>query len=119
MLQKRYLVSIFSIAALGLASLPAYADTNQTSTQVINQNAAAVGDENYIYQRADQINIQNSRQRIRGRRSGGRVNQDNAQFTGQSAGAVNYRNSIEQRSRIINTQRNSIRRDRNRRYSDY
>ncbi|MBE9004703.1 hypothetical protein IQ259_06570 [Fortiea sp. LEGE XX443] len=110
-LVKRYLVGIFSVAALGLASLPANAQTNQTSTQSVNQNAATVGDENYIYQRADQINIQNSRQRVRGRRSGGQVNQGNDQYTDQSAGAVGYRNSIEQRSRVINTQRNSVRRD--------
>lgn len=111
---KRYLVGIFSVAALGLTSLPAHADTKQNSTQIVEQNAAAVGDQNVIYQRADQINIQNSRQRFRGRRPG-RVNQGNSQFTGQSAGAVNYGNYVEQRSRLINTQRNSIRRQQRRR----
>ncbi|MCC5637716.1 hypothetical protein LC593_18095 [Nostoc sp. CHAB 5844] len=112
---KRYLVSIFSIAALGLASLPADAQTTQRSTQSVNQNAAIVGDDGYILQRADQINIQNSRQRLRGRRSGGRVNQDNGQFTDQSAGSVGYGSAVEQRSRLINIQRNSIRRERSRR----
>ncbi|MBE9205410.1 hypothetical protein IQ244_02455 [Nostoc sp. LEGE 06077] len=112
---KRYLVSIFSVAALGLASLPVHAETNQTSTQTVEQNAAIVGNDSQIYQRADQINIQNSRQRIRGRRSGGRVNQDNGQYTGQSAGAVGDGGRIGQRSRLINIQRNSIRRDQRRR----
>jgi hypothetical protein len=108
---KRYLVSIFSVAALGLVSLPADAQTNQRSDQTVEQNAAAVGDDNYIYQRADQINIQNNRSRVRGRRSGERVNQDSSQYTGQSAGGVGYGNTIEQNSRVINTQRNSVRRD--------
>jgi len=110
-LSKRYLVSIFSVAALGLISLPADAQTNQTSTQTIEQNAANVGDDNQIYQRADQINIQRNNQRLRGRRSGGRVNQDSYQDTRQSGGNVGYGNSSRQRSRVINTQRNSVRRD--------
>lgn len=110
-LSKRYLVSIFSVAALGLISLPADAQTNQTSTQTIEQNAANVGDDNRIYQRADQINIQRNNQRLRGRRSGGRVNQDSYQDTRQSGGNVGYGNSSRQRSRVINTQRNSVRRD--------
>lgn len=112
---KRYLVSIFSVAALGLVSLPADAQTNQTSTQTIEQNAANVGDYNSTYQRADQINIQNNRQRVRGRRSGGRVNQDSFQDTRQTTGNVGYGNESRQDSRLINIQRNSIRRDRGRR----
>ena len=98
-------------ATLGLASVPAYAD-EQVNTQVTNQSAGAVGDNNTIYQQSNQISVQQLKNR--GRSNSG--SQDNLQQTDQGAAAVGSGNYIEQLSNQTNVQQ---RRQRNLRPSEY
>jgi hypothetical protein len=94
-------------ATLGFASVPARAD-DQVNTQVTNQSAGAVGDNNTIYQQSDQISIQQLKKRGRGD-SG---LQDNLQQTDQGAAAVGSQNYIEQHSNQTNVQQRQQRRSR-------
>jgi hypothetical protein len=110
MIKKAYAIGLLSFATLGFVSLPAQAD--QTSTQVTNQSAAAVGDGNYIKQTSYQTNIQ---QRIQIKKGGTYAPvytsapsaQDNYQEVQQNAGAVGNDNYIEQRSNQVNVQQRS------------
>lgn len=110
MIKKAYAIGLLSFATLGFASLPAQAD--QTSTQVTNQSAAAVGNGNYINQSSYQTNIQ---QRIQIKKGGTYApvytstpsTQDNYQEVQQNAGAVGNDNYIEQRSNQVNVQQRS------------
>ncbi len=86
-------------ATFGFASVPAYAD-EQVNTQVTNQSAGAVGDNNAIQQQSDQISVQE----LKRRGSGASGSQDNLQQTDQGAAAVGRDNYIEQNSNQINVQ---------------
>ncbi|NJM67995.1 MAG: hypothetical protein HC851_21190 [Acaryochloris sp. RU_4_1] len=109
MLKTTHLLSLLSIAAISLVSFPARAD--QINTQVVNQEAAAVGTNNTIYQDANQTSVQqNQRYRVRSQST---TTQDNLQELQQSAGAVGEGNHIEQNTHQINVQQNVHRRHRN------
>jgi hypothetical protein len=86
-------------ATLGFASVPAHAD-EQVNTQITNQSAGAVGNNNTIYQQSDQISIQE----LKKRGSGGSGTQDNLQQTDQGAAAIGTGNYIEQQSNQVNVQ---------------
>ena len=86
-------------ATLGFASVPARAD-EQVNTQVTNQSAGAVGENNAIQQQSDQISVQE----LKRRGSGDSGSQDNLQRTDQGAAAVGRDNYIEQNSNQVNVQ---------------
>jgi hypothetical protein len=86
-------------ATLSFASVPAHAD-EQVNTQVTNQSAGAVGDNNTIYQQSNQTSIQQLKKRGRGNAA----TQDNLQQTDQGAAAVGSGNYIEQQSNQLNVQ---------------
>jgi hypothetical protein len=86
-------------ATLGISSVPAHAD-EQVNTQITNQSAGAVGENNTIYQESNQLSIQ----QLKKRGGGDSVRQDNLQRTDQGAAAVGRGNYIDQRSSVTNVQ---------------
>lgn len=94
-----YAFGLILTATLGFASLPAHAD-EQVNTQITNQSAGAVGDNNTIYQESNQLSIQ----QLKKRGGGDSVRQDNLQRTDQGAAAVGRGNYIDQRSSVTNVQ---------------
>jgi len=100
-------------ATLGISSVPAHAD-EQVNTQITNQSAGAVGDNNTIYQQSDQLSIQ----QMKKRGGGDSVRQDNLQRTDQGAAAVGSGNYIDQRSSVVNVQQHQQKPAR-RFYDDY
>ena len=105
MLKKTYLLSLCSVAVLGLVSPPVQAD-EQVNTQVTNQSAAAVGDYNQIGQWSTQTSVQQQQRRGRAHQRPNR--QDSLQEGRQTAGAVGYDNRILQEGEQVNVQKDSI-----------
>jgi hypothetical protein len=86
-------------ATLSFASVPARAD-EQVNTQVTNQSAGSVGENNDIQQQSNQLSVQE----LKRRGSGDSGSQDNLQQTDQGAAAVGRDNRIEQNSNATNVQ---------------
>jgi hypothetical protein len=112
MRKNLYFLGIVLTTAIGFTAISARAD-EQVNTQVTNQSAGAVGNGNSIFQRSDQISVQ--QQKRTGRSSDGTL-QDSLQQTDQAAGAVGNDNYVEQNSSQLNIQQNSHRHSRSRNY---
>ncbi|WP_250122792.1 hypothetical protein [Chroococcidiopsis sp. CCMEE 29] len=109
MLKKSFMLSLVSVAALGFFSLPARAD--QTSVQLNNQEAAAVGEYNYIGQESSQISTQEQVGKYGVAEKYKTERQEAIQDAKQAAGAVGRGNRIRQTSEqlTIQQQNNSYR----------
>lgn len=106
MLKNSYAIALLTFAAFGFTAMPARAD--RITTQTINQNAAIVGDGNYIEQNSTQLSIQNQPKSHNSRsnsRSNARVtNQVSTQDSEQNAAIVGNDNYLEQSTTQVNVQ---------------
>ncbi len=105
MLKNTYAIALLSFAAFGFTAMPASAD--KITTQIINQNAAIVGDGNYIEQNSTQLSIQNQPKKTHNSRSNNSrptTNQVSTQKNEQNAAIVGNDNYLEQNSTQVNVQ---------------
>ncbi|KAM3095136.1 hypothetical protein ACKFKG_14615 [Phormidesmis sp. 146-35] len=108
MLKKACVVSLLSVAALGMISLPSKAGQVQESVQGTSQSAAIVGDGNVVNQYIIQNNVQ--KQRGQGHLKGKKQQQQGSfQGAGQTAGVVGNGNQLNQVSEQLNVQQQKLR----------
>jgi hypothetical protein len=107
MLKKAFVVSLLSVATLGMFDVPAQAGQVQESVQGTSQSAAIVGDGNTI----NQYIIQSNAQKQRGQGSWKGKKQQQVQSSGQgadqTAGIVGNGNEINQVTQQTNIQKQS------------
>lgn len=105
MLKQAYLLSLVSVAALGVVSLPAHAD-EQNSVQISNQTSAVVGDFNHVMQQSTQVSAQQQQGRF-SKFSKAKFklgDQNGAQEVGQTSGVVGIGNYVRQATDQITVQ---------------
>lgn len=107
MIKKTCVLSLLSIAVIGVFSSPIQAQ--QTSTQGTGQSASIVGNNNQINQYIIQVNRQNKKP---GKLKGKHQPQGSYQSVGQSADIVGNGNEINQSAEQISIQQNNVRNQR-------
>lgn len=105
MLKQAYWVGLISAAALGLVSLPAQAN-EQNSVQISKQTSAVVGDFNHVFQHSTQVSTQQQQGRYSkyGKAKFEFSDQNIAQEIEQTSGVVGIGNYVRQKSDQITVQ---------------